>query len=61
MQILKNLFSTQQPVQVFTDAELQALRERNEQRLLRAKTELGTKYLLHPANKISRKKKVVAS
>ncbi len=35
--------------------EMQALRERNASRIQAAKEQMGTQYLLHPANKIQRK------
>lgn len=37
-----------------TDQQLQELRERNKQRLEEAKAKLGSKYLLHPANRTKR-------
>lgn len=41
---------------VMTDQELADLRERNELRLVKAKEQLGNKYLLHPANQITKRK-----
>lgn len=39
---------------IFTEVDYNALRERNEERLKEAKEKLGTKYLLHPANRVKR-------
>lgn len=41
---------------VMTDQELVDLRERNELRLVKAKEQLGNKYLLHPSNQITKRK-----
>ena len=41
---------------VITDQELNDLVTRNEERLHCAKAKLGTKYLLHPDNQITKKK-----
>lgn len=41
---------------VVTDQELNDLAARNEERLRIAKTQLGKKYLLHPDNRITKKK-----
>ena len=38
--------------------ELEELRLRNEQRLKEAKEKMGSRYLLHPANKIVRHDKI---
>jgi len=37
------------------DKKLDELRQRNEQRLREAKEKLGTKWLLHEANKVQKK------
>lgn len=39
---------------IFTEIQFNELRERNEQRLKEAKEKLGSKYLLHPANRVKR-------
>lgn len=39
---------------VIDDAELKALRERNEARAKAAREALGTRYLLHPTNRVQR-------
>lgn len=49
----------QQAYETEADKRLQELRERNEQRLKEAKDKLGTKYLLHPANHVTRRPEVV--
>ena len=41
---------------VITDQELNDLVTRNEERLRAMKANLGTKYLLHPDNQITKKK-----
>lgn len=41
---------------VITDQELNDLVTRNEERLRAVKAKLGTKYLLHPDNQITKKK-----
>lgn len=41
---------------VMTELELVELRDRNEQRLAKAKEQLGNKYLLHPSNQITKRK-----
>lgn len=41
---------------VITDQELDDLAARNEERLRAVKAKLGTKYLLHPDNQITKKK-----
>lgn len=38
-------------------AELEELRLRNEQRLREAKEKMGSRYLLHPSNKVVRQNK----
>lgn len=38
-----------------TDEQLRELRQRNERRVMRARAALGTKWLLHPANRVKRK------
>lgn len=38
-----------------TDEQLRELRQRNERRAARARSALGTKWLLHPANRVKRK------
>jgi hypothetical protein len=40
---------------VIDDAELKALRERNEARAKAAREALGARYLLHPTNRITRR------
>lgn len=49
----------QQAYEAEVDKRLQELRERNEARLKEAKDKLGTKYLLHPANHITRRPEAV--
>jgi transposase-like protein len=39
-----------------TDQELKELQERNQKRVQETIQKMGTKYLLHPANRITRKK-----
>lgn len=39
---------------VITDADIDDLRRRDEQRLALAKARLGRAYLLHPSNRVSR-------
>lgn len=39
---------------VITDADIEDLRRRDEQRLALAKARLGRQYLLHPANHVKR-------
>lgn len=39
-----------------TDQELQELQQRNAQRLEEVKLKMGEKWLLHPANKVTKEK-----
>lgn len=41
---------------VMTDEDIEALRQRNAERLEEIKRKMSTKYLLHPENKITRAK-----
>ena len=41
---------------VMTDQELEELQQRNAQRLEEVKAKMGDKWLLHPANKVTKEK-----
>lgn len=43
-----------QTINMITDDEILALRERNEQRLKEAKEKLGDKWLLHPSKQVTK-------
>lgn len=40
---------------ILTDDKMLALRQRNERRAAKARAALGTRWLLHPANRVRRK------
>jgi hypothetical protein len=41
---------------IMTDQELEELQQRNAQRLAEVKLRMGDKWLLHPANKVTKEK-----
>jgi hypothetical protein len=56
MNIFKKFFEVKKPSVFVSEADLIALRQRNEIRLEEAKQKLGEKWLLHPNNQIKSSK-----